>query len=99
MLVAIFVVPVALSHFGKKESMSDSKQLQLSACWLKPAYWLTHTRTRAKTAAAVFMVSILGLAYLLMPAAEYLPEGEEPKAFSMMIAPPSYNLSEMKKNW
>ncbi len=32
-----------------------------------------------------------------MPAAEYFPEGEEQKAFSMMIAPPSYNLSKMKK--
>ena len=31
-----------------------------------------------------------------MPAAEYLPEGEEPKAFSMMFAPPNYNLSEME---
>jgi multidrug efflux pump subunit AcrB len=30
-----------------------------------------------------------------MPPAEYLPEGEEPKAFSNMIAPPGYNLSEM----
>jgi len=32
---------------------------------------------------------------VLTPPAEYLPEGEEPKIFASMIAPPGYNLSEM----
>ena len=32
-----------------------------------------------------------------MPPAEYLPEGEEPKAFTRMIAPPGYNLEEMQR--
>src|SRR5690606_6085814 len=31
----------------------------------------------------------------LTPPAEYLPEGEEPKTFATMIAPPGYNLTEM----
>ncbi len=31
----------------------------------------------------------------LVPPAEYLPEGEEPKVFASMIAPPGYNLAEM----
>ena len=30
-----------------------------------------------------------------MPAAEYLPEGEEPKSFSMMFAPAGYSYKEM----
>jgi multidrug efflux pump subunit AcrB len=34
---------------------------------------------------------------LLMPPAEYLPEGEEPKVFASMIAPPGYNLAEMQR--
>ncbi len=37
----------------------------------------------------------VGAGWLLMPAAEYLPEGEEPKVFASMIAPPGYNLTEM----
>ena len=31
----------------------------------------------------------------LTPAAEYLPEGEEPKTFAVMSAPPGYNLETM----
>ena len=34
---------------------------------------------------------------LLTPAAEYLPEGEEPKVFASMNAPPGYNLEAIKK--
>ena len=45
----------------------------------------------------VALALTLGLAVILMPPAEYLPEGEEPKAFSLMIAPPGYNLQEMEK--
>ena len=97
MLVAIFVVPVALSHLGKKGDLKQSKQFHLSDKWLSLAKVFTRTKLQARIASASFIIVILGAAYLLMPAAEYLPEGEEPKAFSMMIAPPSYNLSEMKK--
>ena len=97
MLVAIFVVPVALAHLGKKGAMKQSKEFVLSDKWLRMAKFFTRSKTQARAAAAGFIVVIMGAAYLLMPAAEYLPEGEEPKAFSMMIAPPSYNLSEMKK--
>ena len=97
MLVAIFVVPVALSTITKKEDLSQSKQFTLSKRWLALAAFFTRSRAQAQIAAVSFFVIILGAAYALMPAAEYLPEGEEPKAFSMMIAPPSYNLSEMKK--
>jgi len=97
MLVAIFVVPVALSTITKKEDLSQSKQFTLSKKWLALAAFFTRSRAQAQIAAVSFFVIILGAAYALMPAAEYLPEGEEPKAFSMMIAPPSYNLSEMKK--
>ncbi|KGJ95563.1 efflux RND transporter permease subunit [Colwellia psychrerythraea] len=97
MLVAIFVVPVALSHLGKKEDLKQSKQFTLSKKWLSLAKLFTKSKAQARAASISIILVILGVAYLLMPAAEYLPEGEEPKAFSMMIAPPSYNLSEMKK--
>lgn len=97
MLVAIFVVPVALSHIGKKSDLKQSKQLRLSDKWLKLVEFFIRTKSQARTLAVAIFVMIAAAAYVLMPAAEYLPEGEEPKAFSMMIAPPSYNLTEMKK--
>src|SRR5690606_13999922 len=34
---------------------------------------------------------------LLTPPAEYLPEGEEAKSFSTMIAPPGYSLQEIDR--
>ena len=97
MLVAIFVVPAALANFGKKAAIKQSKEFQLFEKWLKLAAIFTRSQQQARIYVAAFVVGILGLAYVLMPAAEYLPEGEEPKAFSMMIAPPNYNLSEMKQ--
>lgn len=97
MLVAIFVVPVALANLGKKADLKQGKQFTLSDKWLSLAKIFTRTVSQARITSAAFVLVILGAAYSLMPAAEYLPEGEEPKAFSMMIAPPSYNLSEMKK--
>lgn len=96
MLVAIFVVPVAMANMGK-ESDSGTKSLELSDKWMRLVDTFCRSKKRARIIACGFMGVILGSAYLLMPAAEYLPEGEEPKAFSLMFAPPSYNLSEMEE--
>ena len=95
MLVAIFVVPVAIANFSKPKS--DNKQISLSTNWLKFVDLFIKTRARALSTVIAVSTLTFGAAYLFMPAAEYLPEGEEPKAFSMMIAPPSYNLSEMER--
>jgi multidrug efflux pump subunit AcrB len=97
MLVAIFVVPVAMANLTNEQSKSHDKAPTLSKKWLSLVHVFTKTRRRAQIYSAVFIIGILGSAYALMPAAEYLPEGEEPKAFSIMSAPPSYNLSEMQK--
>jgi multidrug efflux pump subunit AcrB len=97
MLVAIFVVPVAIANFDKTKSDTQKQHLQLSTKWIKFVSFFIKTKSRAIKTVASFSFSILLLAYVLMPAAEYLPEGEEPKAFSIMIAPPSYNLSEMQR--
>lgn len=96
MLIAIFVVPVALTNASSKKDLKQSKQLHLSKRWLLLVDFFTQSKKQARVYSVLFAMLILGLAYMLMPAAEYLPEGEEPKAFSMMIAPPHYNLSEME---
>jgi multidrug efflux pump subunit AcrB len=97
MLVAIFVVPVAIASFDKTKINSQKQHLKISGKWLSFVDLFIKTKTRAMSTVASISVIILATAYIFMPAAEYLPEGEEPKAFSMMIAPPSYNLSEMER--
>ena len=97
MLVAIFIVPVALAKLGKSGEVSKTEGFELSSRWLSLSSYFTKSIRRARVYSLAFIVVIIGLAYSLMPPAEYLPEGEEPKAFSMMIAPPNYNLSEMKR--
>jgi len=96
MLVAIFVVPAAMANMGK-ETVSGRKSLVLSGKWMRLVMIFSASKKSARILAFGFMVIILGSAYVFMPAAEYLPEGEEPKAFSRMFAPPNYNLSEMEK--
>ncbi|MDH5824670.1 efflux RND transporter permease subunit [Luteimonas sp. RD2P54] len=57
--------------------------------------WLSRgPRRRALVLGGTVTAAVLALA-LLTPPAEYLPEGEEAKTFSRMIAPPGYNLTEM----
>ena len=53
---------------------------------LRRVFWITGT-----IAATAFVI------YELTPPASYLPEGEEAKSFSTMIAPAGYSLSEMNK--
>ncbi len=96
MLVAIFVVPVAMANIGK-ETYASGQSLQLSGRWMRLVAVFSASKKRARIWAAGFILAILGTSYVFMPAAEYLPEGEEPKAFSRMFAPPNYNLSEMEK--
>jgi multidrug efflux pump subunit AcrB len=94
MLVAILVVPVAMANLSNKDT--GNKSITLSSRWLKIVDVFSASQQKARIYTAGFIIFILGGAYVLMPAAEYLPEGEEPKAFSIMIAPPNYNLSEME---
>ncbi len=96
MLVAVFIVPAALAHWGKTQQLRADGSSMLSGKWLKVVKWVTSSRKKAIAVSVSCALGILGLATYLMPAAEYLPEGEEPKAFSLMIAPPHYNLSEMQ---
>lgn len=98
MLVAITVVPAASGRlgFGQQKTRSWADRLS-SAIEAKVQWLLSGTAGRRYITMASAVIATLGLAIVLMPPAEYLPEGEEPKAFSMMIAPPGYNLQEMAK--
>jgi len=97
MLVAVFVVPVAMGRLNKVINDDNGMQQRVTNRCLAMVDKVTASKARARIIASGFVIVIIGAAYILMPAAEYLPEGEEPKAFSRMNAPPDYNLSEMEK--
>ncbi|BDS08848.1 acriflavine resistance protein B [Oceaniferula spumae] len=102
MLVAIAVVPVAFANMpGLKMKKKDREKLSHSTPrpprLLKPISWLIGSAWRRAICLLITIIATVSAFYFLTPPAEYLPEGEEAKAFSTMIAPPGYSLSEMDK--
>lgn len=96
MLVAIALVPVAFANmptrFGKLVQRKEREpRLMKPLSWLVSGFW------RRVTTLVVTLLMTGSAFYFLTPPAEYLPEGEEAKAFCTMIAPPGYSLSEMAK--
>lgn len=97
MLVALTVVPAACARWPGAAGLASvaagggrwRARADAAIDWL-----LAGARRRAATIAATVAVT-LGAVLWLTPPAEYLPEGEEPKTFVLMLAPPGYNLPEM----
>lgn len=107
MLVAITVIPSACSRFlsiretavagqeggGMAEVHDWSRR---GSAWIITFIsWLMQGLKRRLLLLAVILTLIAGVLLLLMPKAEYLPEGEEAKTFAFLFAPPGYNLQEM----
>ena len=59
--------------------------------------WLIDSTRRRAIVLTSVLLSVGLIIVMLTPPAEYLPEGEEPKTFARMIAPPGYNLTEMSR--
>ena len=99
MLVAITLVPAAtlrLSNLGKAQpGIGDDNLLKRSL--LRWVAWLVATPLRRWSYLALSVGLTAAIILFLTPQAEYLPEGEEPKTFVRMIAPPGYSLSEIEK--
>lgn len=92
MLFAITAVPAAANQYGLGRAVEPRSQQS----WiLGIVNWLTAGLIRRALTIIIALMMTIGAAWWLMPPAEYLPEGEEAKAFSQMVAPPGYNLSEM----
>ncbi|MFY8325657.1 efflux RND transporter permease subunit [Pseudoalteromonas sp. ZZD1] len=105
MLVALLVVPAASARFacsskkGAIKADATKANAAMTQAMRLPKFIPSFLASKTQRTVCVIM-AVVGLicgAWLFMPEAEYLPEGEEPKAFSMMIAPPGYNLSHMQK--
>jgi multidrug efflux pump subunit AcrB len=97
MLVAITLVPTlsARLNFGVRDSgRAAGHALRDRLLGLVRAL-ISTSRRRLATLGSV-LAAVLIIIFTLTPPAEYLPEGEEPKTFAMMYAPPGYNLDEMR---
>ncbi|MGE0486235.1 MAG: efflux RND transporter permease subunit [Gammaproteobacteria bacterium] len=95
MLVAITVVPTAGARFGIESGAGGrgwSRRTTLAA-----VDWMLARRVRRLVCVIVVVAACAAVIILLTPPAEYLPEGEEPKAFATMNAPPGYNLAAMER--
>ena len=93
-LVAVTVVPTAAARIRLADSAAgeDPRWMQRIVAAVN---WLTASpRRRISYMALALSGTVLVLVYLTPPA-EYLPEGEEPKLFAILNAPPGYSLSEM----
>jgi len=100
MIVAITVVPVGARHlggFGLAPGDDGYGRAVRSAREgiLGLSRQLSGSRSSQLATIGVTLAATAAILLLLTPKAEYLPEGEEPKAFARVIAPPGYNIDEV----
>jgi len=100
MLVAMTIVPAAAARLeiGRQRQNPNSSgyQTPIKGPLLHLIDWLIRTPLRRTFCLVGIAGATISAILFLTPPAEYLPEGEEAKAFSRMIAPPGYSLSEMQ---
>lgn len=104
MAVAVTVLPAAAARLGVGGA-GDSVQGKAAQpefhrsrdATLRLVHGAIATPSRRFTCIAVTSLLSMAVIWWLTPAAEYLPEGEEPKIFAVMNAPPGYNLASMEK--
>jgi multidrug efflux pump subunit AcrB len=98
MLVAISVVPSlsARLNFGVRNAGLAGGQ-HVRDRLLAGVSWLNATSRRRLSVLGSVFLGVGLVIVILTPPAEYLPEGEEPKTFARMIAPPGTNLTEMTR--
>lgn len=98
MLVAIAVVPVASANLPeRKNKAAKTNPTSPSPRLLKLLQKLLASPVARPICIAGTLIVVGSIFIWMTPPAEYLPEGEEAKAFSSMIAPPGYTLQEMDR--
>ena len=96
MLTAISVVPALSARLtfgvrGEAEAAGAGFRQKI----VNGIGWLLETAGRRLSTLGAVTGTVALIIVFLTPPASYLPEGEEPKIFANMIAPPGYNLEEM----
>ena len=98
MLVAVTLVPMVCAQVDFKARTTVSRSgAALRDNTLQRIAWLIETAPRRTACIAVTVAVSLVIVVALTPPAEYLPEGEEPKTFASMNAPPGYNMAAMEE--
>ena len=97
MLVAITLIPTASARLSFGTEHRSHTEGALRERLLSTIDGLIATRQRRRATIAVTVIASIAVILLLTPPAEYLPEGEEPKTFASMSAPPGYNIETMKE--
>lgn len=96
MLVAVTVVPTMMAKLGFSGAPRETVRRRGLREWsLDRIDALIRRPLNRSVCIALSVIAFVAIVIGLTPPAEYLPEGEEPKAFSRMIPPPGYNLEEM----
>lgn len=96
MAVAVTVLPALASRLLPKltsNEPTESSALGRIGNWITASY---HSPQRRVIILLATLFAAVCTTVWLTPPAEYLPEGEEARIFSRMIAPPGYNLAEVE---
>ena len=96
MLVAVTILPAATTHLTFD---TGSEQFPAQRNWksriVGAVEWIISNRIRQAGVISIVVAISGAIILFLTPPAEYLPEGEEPKAFASLNSPPGYNLKTM----
>lgn len=103
MLVAITLVPAASGRFLSTPSGDKPREHRIGAAFSRAVLSLVHWLVAGYVRPLLVITGVLGGAMAILlymtPETEYLPEGEEAKVFTIMFAPPGYNIDIMNENY
>ncbi len=99
MAIAIAAVPAAAGRFvfAQPASAVARETGRMRRATVAVINWLVATSLRRFSVIALVGGICTAIIIWLTPAAEYLPEGEEPKLFARMSSPTGYNLETMTR--
>ena len=97
MAVSIAIIPTAsikFANLGKQPR--KARKARINVLFETLVDKLVMSTKGAWAGVLVTLGASLAIIYFLTPSAEYLPEGEEAKIFTRLLAPPGYNLEMMQ---
>ena len=98
MLVATTIVPTAVANIGLGDAdvgRDTGIAARITASVMRRINYLLEGKKRQRNTIGVTLGLSAFIFFVLTPSASYLPEGEEPKSFIFMNAPPGYSASAM----
>ncbi len=102
MIVAVALVPAAAGRLLRQQSPASRRKLltRIGAAFSRQVMggvrWITRGIVRPLMTLLLVLAGTAAILYHLTPDAEYLPGGEESKIFTLMFAPPGYNIDMMR---